>query len=125
LKCGCVIAKDGQIIATAFNSQRNDKDASAHDGIKAARLAGQTIDQKDLVGCIAFCTHEPCTMCLSAMVFAKIEALYFGIPLDTVSDLHKRIAINAEELLAKSPRPMRLFPRFMESEVRSSLPIQG
>src|SRR4051812_48275088 len=117
MRCGCVIAKDVDIVSVAFNSQREDNDATAHDGIKAIALAGKKLGNKDLQGCTVFCTHEPCTMCLSALIFAKVDALFYGIALKDATYMHKRIQVDAEELLTKSPRPMRLFKGFMKAAV--------
>jgi len=121
LKCGCVIARDGVVIAEAFNSQRQDANATAHDGIKAVALAGQALGQKDLSGCVAYCTHEPCTMCLSAMIYAKVDSLYYAVPLEEVSDTAHRIQISVEELLDKAPREIKTVPGFMKEEVQKEL----
>jgi len=116
LKCGCVIAKDGEVLASEFNSQRNDHNATAHGEIKAIAAAGKKVNGKDLFGCVAFCTCEPCTMCLSAMIFAKIETVYFGVPLSDV-----RINIRAETLVAKSTHQLKLVPGFLEDEIKAAL----
>ena len=101
LKCGVVIAKDGKVIACTFNSQRQDNDATAHAEIKAIRETGQKLGNKNLAGCIVYGTCEPCTMCLSAMIFAKISKLVYSQDLSDVSQ--NRINISLEELLEKSP----------------------
>jgi tRNA(Arg) A34 adenosine deaminase TadA len=106
LKCGVVISKEGVIIASGFNSQREDKNATAHAEIKAIAEAGKVLGQKDLVGCIAYCTCEPCTMCLSAFVFAKIDTIYYRATLSEVSSTH--IRITSDELLLKAPRRVKM-----------------
>jgi guanine deaminase len=103
LRCGCVIAKDGEVIAKAYNSQRSDMDATAHDSIKAIREAGSKLQNKDLSGCVAFCSCEPCTMCLSALIFAKIEKVYYRTSLTD-----KRIKIESQEFLTRVERKIEL-----------------
>ena len=106
LQCGVVIAKDGEVIAATYNSQRQDLDATAHAEIKAIAEAGRELGTKNLDGCVAYCTCEPCTMCLSALIFAKISKVYFGTSLDEVSKSH--IKLTSEELIARAPRTVEL-----------------
>ena len=44
LKCGVVIVKDNEIIAKAFNSQRDSNNASAHAEINAIKIAGERLN---------------------------------------------------------------------------------
>lgn len=106
LRCGVVIAKDGQVIVATYNSQREDYNATAHAEIKAIAQAGAQLGQKDLTGCAAYCSCEPCTMCLSAMIFAKIEKVYFSTYLADVSDTY--IKIDSQELIEKAPRKIEI-----------------
>ncbi len=103
LKCGVVIVKDGEILSRAFNSQRASCDASAHAEIKAIRLAGEKMSSKNLPGCTIYCTCEPCVMCLSAIVYAKMETLVYGVSLEDVSSKDHRIDIPLELFLERSP----------------------
>lgn len=78
LKCGVVIAKDGEVITKTYNSQREDNDATHHAEIKAVGMAGKFLKNKNLNGCVAYCTCEPCIMCKTGLFFAKIEKIYYG-----------------------------------------------
>lgn len=101
--CGCVIAKDGEIISIAHNSQRQDCNATAHAEIKALEEAGRISGTKDLYGCEAFCSTEPCVMCVAAMVYAKIKTVYFS---ESMSD--KRIDIEPQALLTATQSDLKL-----------------
>lgn len=116
LKCGVVIVKDGKIIAKTYNSQRASNDSSAHAEIKAIRIAGNIVGNKNLNGCNIYCTCEPCIMCLSAIAFAKIEKLFYGISLSDVSSVDKRIDISIETFLKKSPHKFQIIKHFLEKE---------
>ncbi len=73
LPCGAVIVNSqGEILAKSCNSARKIHDSSAHAEINALRLAGKKMGNKELRECIIYCTCEPCVMCLSAIVYAKI-----------------------------------------------------
>jgi tRNA(Arg) A34 adenosine deaminase TadA len=103
LKCGAIIVKDGEIIAKAHNSQRASNNASAHAEIKAIGIAGQIVGSKNLNGCDIYCTCEPCTMCLSAISFAKIKKLFFRTSLSDVYPVDRRIDITKDEFMKKTP----------------------
>ena len=75
---GAVIVKNGQIIAEAVNEREKTNDATAHAEITAIRRAGQKIDNWRLNNCEMYVTLEPCPMCASAIIQARIQNLYFG-----------------------------------------------
>lgn len=117
LKCGVVIVKNNQVIACSYNSQREDNNATAHAEIKAIAAAGKKLGSKNLEGCTIYGTCEPCTMCLSAMVFAKIEKLVYGISLKDVS--LNPINISIDEFLSKSPNKFEVIKNFMVKECQT------
>lgn len=116
LRCGVVIAKDGKILARAFNSQREDHNATAHAEIKAIAESGKKLGNKNLEGCVAYCTCEPCIMCLSAMIFAKVKKLYYGVSLKNVSP--STINISIDEFLSRSPNKFEVVKNYMERECK-------
>ena len=75
---GCVIIKDGEIIAQAHNTVVRDNDPTAHGEMNAIRIAGKKLGTFDLSGCELFTTSEPCPMCLSAIIWANIKTVYYG-----------------------------------------------
>jgi len=75
---GCVIVRDGAVIARAGNRTLSDKDPSAHAELLAIRQAAAALGSERLTDCDLYVTLEPCTMCAAAMSFARIRRLYFG-----------------------------------------------
>ena len=75
---GAVIVKDGEIIAQASNLTETDNDPSAHAELLAIRAASKRLGSPRLPDCDLYVTLEPCTMCASAISFARIRRLYFG-----------------------------------------------
>lgn len=73
-----VVAPNGQIIARAGNRCEQDHDPSAHAEILAIRDAGRVLGSARLIDCDLYVTLEPCTMCATAISFARIRRLYFG-----------------------------------------------
>jgi tRNA(adenine34) deaminase len=75
---GCVIVRDGAVVATAGNRTLTDRDPTAHAELLALREAAAKIGSERLVDCDLYVTLEPCTMCASAISFARIRRLYYG-----------------------------------------------
>lgn len=75
---GCVIVRDGKVLARAGNRTLTDKDPTAHAEVLAIREAARTIGSERLVDCDLYVTLEPCTMCAAAISFARIRRLYYG-----------------------------------------------
>ena len=75
---GCVIVRDGQVIARAGNRTILDRDPTAHAELLAIRQAAATIGSERLTDCDLYVTLEPCAMCAAAASFARIRRLYYG-----------------------------------------------
>ncbi|HXD45920.1 MAG TPA: nucleoside deaminase [Pseudolabrys sp.] len=75
---GCVIVRDGAIVARAGNRTLADKDPTAHAELLAIRHAAAALGSERLADCDLYVTLEPCTMCAAAMSFARIRRLYFA-----------------------------------------------
>jgi tRNA(adenine34) deaminase len=75
---GCVIAHNGEVLAQAGNRTLRDRDPTAHAEMLALRAAAKRIGSERLIDCDLYVTLEPCTMCASAISFARIRRLYFG-----------------------------------------------
>lgn len=73
-----IVAPNGEIIARAGNRCEEDHDPSAHAEILAIREAGRALGSARLIDCDLYVTLEPCTMCATAISFARIRRLYFG-----------------------------------------------
>jgi guanine deaminase len=73
-----VIVRDGAIIAEAANSVTTTNDPTAHGEVNAIRKACQAIGSFSLDGCEIYSSCEPCPMCLAAIYWARLGAIYFG-----------------------------------------------
>jgi tRNA(adenine34) deaminase len=77
---GCVIVRDGIVIAAAGNRTIADRDPTAHAELLAIRAAATALGSERLTDCDLYVTLEPCAMCAAAMSFARIRRLYYGAP---------------------------------------------
>jgi len=73
-----VIVKDGEIIGEGANSVTTTNDPTAHGEINAIRNACRALRTFSLKGCEMYTSCEPCPMCLAAIYWARIDAVYFG-----------------------------------------------
>ncbi len=78
--CGCVIVKDGSVIARGWNQVETLKDATAHAELLALTAAESAVGDWRLDGCTVYVTKEPCPMCAGAMVHCRPGRVVFGIP---------------------------------------------
>jgi tRNA(adenine34) deaminase len=75
---GCVIVRDGEVVATAANRTIGDRDPTAHAELLAIREATAKLGSERLSDCDLYVTLEPCTMCAGAISLARIRRLYYG-----------------------------------------------
>lgn len=75
---GCVVVKDGQVLAEGYNRVTSDQDPTAHAEIVAIREACRRLGSFQLEGCTLFASCEPCPMCLGAIYWARPAAVYYA-----------------------------------------------
>ena len=75
---GCVIVKDGKVIASAHNKVLCSNDPTAHAEMVAIRQACQHLGTHQLDGCELYTSCEPCPMCLGAIYWARPDKVYFA-----------------------------------------------
>ena len=75
---GSIIVHNNQIIAKAHNFPISKNDPTAHAEIEVLRKAGKKLLNYRLPKTTLYVTLEPCTMCLGAMIHARIERVVFG-----------------------------------------------
>lgn len=75
---GCVIVKDGKIIARAYNIKETKFDTTKHAEIIAIQKASKKLKSWRLIDCEMYVTLEPCSMCAGAIINSRIKKLYFG-----------------------------------------------
>ena len=75
---GCVIVRNGTVLARAGNRTLAERDPTAHAELNAIRAAAAALNSERLIDCDLYVTLEPCAMCAAAISFARIRRLYFG-----------------------------------------------
>ena len=75
---GACVVRNGKIIGYGSNSVIKNNDPTAHAEIVAIRDACKKIKSHDLSGCELYTSCYPCPMCMSAIIWANIEKVYYG-----------------------------------------------
>jgi tRNA(adenine34) deaminase len=75
---GAVVEHRGRLIARAHNQVEQLKDATAHAEMIALTQAAEAIGDWRLEGATLYVTLEPCTMCVGAILLARVERVVFG-----------------------------------------------
>ncbi len=75
---GCVIVKDGKVIARAHNAVTDLNDPTAHAEVVAIRKACKKLKTFQLTGCEIYASCEPCPMCFGAIYWARPDKVFFA-----------------------------------------------
>lgn len=75
---GCVLVKDGVVVARGYNRRNTDKTTLAHAEIAVIRKASRLFADWRLEDCTLYVTLEPCPMCAGAIVQARIPRVVAG-----------------------------------------------
>jgi len=85
---GAVIVKDGKVIAKSGNKVTSTNDPTAHAEVSAIRIACKKLKTFDLSGCVVYTSCEPCPMCLAAIYWARVDAVYYGNTKKDAADIN-------------------------------------
>src|SRR3954447_22197597 len=77
---GAVIAREGEVLASAGNERELRADPTAHAEVLAIRAAAEALGGWRLPGTTLYVTLEPCAMCAGAIVLARVPSVVFGAP---------------------------------------------
>ena len=75
---GCVIVRDGQVLAEGHNEVDPNHDPTAHAEITCIRRACAALADPQLAGATLYTTLQPCGMCSMASIWAKIGRIVYG-----------------------------------------------
>jgi guanine deaminase len=75
---GCVIVRQGNIIARGTNRVTSANDPTAHAEVTAIRDACRDLGTFQLSDCELYTNCEPCPMCLAAIYWARISRVVYA-----------------------------------------------
>ncbi len=85
---GCVLVRDGVVLAEACNEVELRHDPTAHAEMVAIRRGGARLGEPELRGVVLYTTLQPCGMCTMASIWAKIGRIVFGAGRDDVHEMY-------------------------------------
>ena len=112
-----VLARNGAIVAEAYNTVWRDTDPTAHAEMNALRRAASQLKTVDLSGTTIYATLEPCPMCLAAIHWAKVDRAVFGAGIaDSAAAGFNELAVPAARLAALGGSPIVVEGGLMREE---------
>jgi guanine deaminase len=75
---GCVVVRQGKIVARGNNRVTSTNDPTAHAEVTAIREACTALQTFSLEDCELYTSCEPCPMCLAAIYWARIPRIFYG-----------------------------------------------
>ena len=100
---GAVAVLDDAMVAGAHDRVRESGDPTAHAVVTVLREAARRLGQPRLTGVTVFATHEPCAMCVGALLTADADGLVFAL-----ADPSNGAAGSVVQLAANDRLPQRL-----------------
>ncbi|MDP2774852.1 MAG: nucleoside deaminase [Nocardioides sp.] len=75
---GAVIVRGDELLGTGQNRVTRDLDPTAHAEVLAIRAACATVGDFTLSGCVLYASCEPCPMCVSAALWARLDRVVYA-----------------------------------------------
>jgi guanine deaminase len=79
---GAVVVRDGAVLAEGRNRVTRDSDPTAHAEVQAIRAACRAVGDFALPGATVYSSCEPCPMCLSTALWARVDRIVFAADRD-------------------------------------------
>ena len=100
---GCVIVKEGKIVARAHNCKEKKNCALFHAEVECIQKAARKLSNWNLKGCELYVTLEPCMMCTGAIINSRIDKVYYGCKDPKGGALESNIQLKQIKLLNHYP----------------------
>lgn len=84
---GALIVRGDELIATGVNRVTPTLDPTAHAEVVAIRAACAKLGDFRLSGCVLFSSCEPCPLCLSAALWARVERVRYAADRDDAAEV--------------------------------------
>ena len=83
---GAVVVKGMDFIGYGQNCVRLERDPMGHAEIVAIREALESEGLGYLEDCVLYSTHEPCPMCTSTVIWAKLKGIVYGAKIEDMKE---------------------------------------
>ncbi len=119
----CLVVKDGRVVAKGVNQVTPHKDPTAHAEVQAIRAACRALDDFELRDCEIYTSCEPCPMCLGAIYWSRVKAVYYCATRAQAAAAGFDDSLIYDE--AAKPLGARLIPFHRVGEATSNAPFEA
>lgn len=120
---GCVIVKNDKIISKSYNKREKSNKITKHAEVNAIEKASKKLKTWHLDDCILYTTLEPCLMCSSIILQARIKKVIYALNNDkntfNIKQL-KKIDENAKKIVFEkgnySEESLELLQNFFQKQ---------
>ncbi len=105
---GALVVQNGEVVVTAWNTVKTDRDPTAHAELNALRGAVTELGTTNLETCTLYSTVEPCPMCMAAAMHARVRQVVYGASIEEVSEHVPQIRMSSRELAARGVHPVEV-----------------
>lgn len=123
---GAVLVRGNKVITKCSNRSKRDESPIAHAETLAITEASKILQKRHLNGCVIYCTHEPCPMCASVIVWARLKGVVYGARYQDMKKYREKnvnhhyfwrtIDIPSREIFTKSTEEIETVKDFMRKE---------
>lgn len=106
------VVKGDKVIAKGITTVEKDYDPTAHAEMRVIRKACKKLKNHRLKNCYIYTTQEPCPMCASAMVWAKVKGVVYGWE---GHDYWGGLNLRPKKIFNTSPNEIKVF-KLMDKE---------
>jgi tRNA(adenine34) deaminase len=125
---GAVVVRAGAVIASSGNRIKIERDPTQHAEVAAMRLACASLRTRHLEGAVLYTTAEPCPMCTSAAIWARMSGIVSGSTIDDMAEFRAKfgnphwtwrtVDIAARAVLDQGDPKLFLIEGFLRDECR-------
>lgn len=128
---GVCTVRNGHILSVMHNSARANMDMTAHAEVQAIRGTSRELNTLELSGCVLYSTCEPCPMCFTACLWAKLGRIVYACRIEDAEkagiwqipispDRMKRLGHSSVQLVGDVLREegLKLFESWLRGQTR-------
>lgn len=113
---GAIIVKDGNIIARGECNEQRTSSVLGHAELQAINAACTSLGTNNLTGCTIYCTNEPCLMCSSAIIQAKIGTVVYSLKRDDLSHILRKRKLSILDLIGDAGYDIHITSGILKEE---------
>ena len=125
---GAVVAINGEVLASSGNRIKLEHDPTQHAEVAAIRKACHSLQSRHIEGAVLYTTAEPCPMCASAAIWARMSGIVSGSTISDMANFRQKygsdewtwrtVDIAARSIISNGDPKLFLIEGFLQDECR-------